>query len=138
MAQHIEIPPVFWRHVSPWFFVMVLGIASAGCGRGVAAPQSDTEAATVLIDRSLRQWKEGRTVADLRGETPPIYVSDELWLKGAKLVDFTIDQDGELFGTNVRFHVTVSVADPKGKESKQAVKYLVTTTPAMTIAREDR
>jgi hypothetical protein len=117
---------------------MALAVATPGCGRGVAAPQSDTEAATALIDRSLRQWKEGRTVAELRGETPPIYVSDELWLNGAKLVDFSIDQEGELFGTNVRFHVTVSVADPKGKESKQAVKYLVTTTPAMTIAREDR
>jgi len=138
MTGPIGVPPFARRCVSPWFFVLALAVAAPGCGRGVAAPQSDTEAATALLDRSLRQWKEGRTVADLRGESPPIYVSEELWLKGSQLVDFTIDQDGELFGTNVRFHVTVSVADPKGKESKQAVKYLVTTTPAMTIAREDR
>jgi len=138
MIRCSGISPVFRRRILTWAGAVALAFAVPGCGQGVAAPQSDGEAATALIDRSLRQWKEGRTVADLRGETPPIYVSDESWLKGAKLVDFTIDQDGELFGTNVRFHVTLSTADPKGKESKQTVKYLVTTTPAMTIAREDR
>ncbi|MGV3484453.1 MAG: hypothetical protein ACO1RT_08545 [Planctomycetaceae bacterium] len=108
-----------------------------GCGPP-AVPISDVDAARELLDSSLAAWKSGRSVEQMRQQAPPVYVAEELWSQGLQLSDYSIDGNGELYGSNVRLHATLKVAG-KGGETKDAkVKYLVTTTPALTIAREDR
>ena len=108
-----------------------------GCGPP-GVPVSDVDAARNLLDTSLQAWKAGRTVEQLRQEKPPIYVADDLWNQGVELTDYTIASDGELYGSNVRLQVKLNGLRKDGETIAQQVKYLVTTTPALTIAREDR
>ncbi len=109
-----------------------------GCGSPSVAPSS-VEQATALITESLDKWQAGATLDSLRESKPPVYVADEIWQQGAVLERYELLQPGERFGTNIRFHVQLVYREGQSKTSaKRTVKYLVTTTPAYTIAREDR
>lgn len=110
----------------------------AGCAK--QAPQvSDVEQATVLIKQTFDDWKAGASHATQRDKSPPVYVAEELWLNGANLKEYELNGPGEVFGTNIRFHVTLKCAGSGSNElNGRQLKYLVTTTPACTIAREDR
>jgi hypothetical protein len=67
-----------------------------------------------------------------------VYVAEELWLSGSQLTDYQLTSPGEVFGSNIRFKVKLKCSDSKGGTTDRQLKYLVTTTPACTIAREDR
>jgi hypothetical protein len=43
-----------------------------------------------------------------------------------------------MLGTNVRLVVDIEASHPTLGKRKQSQAYLVTTTPALTISREDR
>ncbi len=119
-------------------FCLFLGIMIPGCAPQTLVAVSDVDAATALLEDSFKSWKSGKTVDDLRLSVPPVYVSEELWEQGCRLNDFSIDRQSEQYGTNVRVHVTLKGTDKKGADFLRTMKYLVTTEPAMTIAREDR
>ena len=116
--------------------LVVVGLL-AGC-HSSTVPVSDVAAARGLLNEVLEAWKHQRTPSDLRQMNPPVYVADELWTSPFRLNDFTIDGPGELHGTNVRLRVTLRGVTSRGKSATHQVRYLVTTTPARTIAREDR
>ena len=116
---------------------MSIATFTAGCGRPAPAV-SNVEAAIELLKTSFESWKSGGTVASLREATPPVYVAEEMWDNGFRLTSFSIDDDGELYGTNVRLLVTLTGTDKGGLAVSRQLKYLVTTTPALTIARADR
>jgi len=120
------------------WFIVSLGLCWVlGCGpRNV--PVSDGEQATQLLSETLQAWQSGATVEDQRQKTPPVYVAEEMWLGGTKLDRFEITQPAELFGTNVRLGVRLTCVDQRGSKREREVTYLVTTTPALTVAREDR
>ncbi|TWU18884.1 hypothetical protein [Allorhodopirellula heiligendammensis] len=121
-------------------YACLLAVATltlAGCG-GRSAPVSDPKAAVALLGSSLEAWKTGKSVADMRQLTPPVYVADELWSDGFELRDFVIEGDGEMYGPNVRLSVTLTGSSRGGAVGKKQFQYLVTTTPACTIARADR
>lgn len=109
----------------------------AGCFRTPAVEASDANAASAIITSTFQQWKSGRTVDDLRNAQPPVYVADDFWFRGYQLADFSVEKPAETYGTNVRLRIKLRLIDLKGKESTQSINYLVTTTPAVTIARED-
>lgn len=69
---------------------------------------------------------------------PPVYVVEDLWTPSFQLLEYTIDSDGELYGSNVRLPVTLTGHGKNRETIRRQVKYLVTTTPALTVAREDR
>jgi hypothetical protein len=117
--------------------IAVTAILSFGCNQN-AVPVSDTDAAKALLETSLSAWKDGKSVADMRSLTPPVYASEELWNTDLKLSNFVIDGDGELYGTSVKFRVTLEGTDKDGGNVSKQFEYLVTTTPALTIARSDR
>jgi hypothetical protein len=109
-----------------------------GCSSPSVAP-SDVEQATELIKVALDKWQAGETLDSLRESKPPVYVADELWQQGIVLESYELLTPGEPFGTNVRFNVQLVSRDGRSQAAKKrTVKYLVTTTPAFTIAREDR
>jgi len=119
-------------------FLVGLLIFNMGCSPRNTADKSDIQLAADVLQKSLQKWKDGANIAHLRSQNPPVFVSEELWLSGHSLDSFTIDLPGEMFGTNVRFTVTTITLSPKSKPIQRKLKYLVTTTPAFTIAREDR
>jgi hypothetical protein len=123
--------------VLPVAIATTLTMLSTGCVRTPAVAKSDVNDAEEVITRSFGQWKSGRTPDDLRNAQPPIYVADDFWLRGYQLTDFSMEKPGELYGTNVRFRMKLELLDLKSKAFTQTANYLVTTTPAMTIARAD-
>jgi hypothetical protein len=116
---------------------MMTSFLQAGCFRTPAVEASDANAASEIITSTFQQWKSGRTVDDLRNAQPPVYVADDFWFRGYQLADFSVEKPAETYGTNVRLRMKLRLIDLKGKESTHAINYLVTTTPAVTIARED-
>jgi hypothetical protein len=109
------------------------------CGCGPTSPAvSDIDAATKLLNSTFESWKSGQPGPTLRYVFPPVYVSEEMWDEGFLLSDFTIDGAGEVYGTNVRLRVTLNGKKKDGAAVNRQVTYLVTTTPALTIARTDR
>jgi hypothetical protein len=43
-----------------------------------------------------------------------------------------------MYATNVRYRVTLRVTGKDGQQREEDVRYLVTTTPALTISKVDR
>ncbi len=121
-----------------WLLVCVLAAGSlSGCAAR-STPVSDVDQATALITKTFDEWKNGASLESQREKSPPVYVAEELWLNGTKLSGYKLTEPGEVFGTNIRFRVTLNCADKSGAPKSRDLKYLVTTTPACTIAREDR
>lgn len=115
----------------------LIGVYLTGCSGGHVAT-SDAVAAKALLQRSLEDWKSGRSAKELASGDPPVYVSEDWWHSGFELKDFRIEGDGEVSGTNVRLTVSLEGVHPKLGNKKASQVYLVTTTPALTISREDR
>ena len=123
---------------SPLILVFVfLGLVfTTGCGPR-KVPLSDGHQAKELAEKLLRQWKSGASIDDLSRQTPPIFVSEDLWKNGAKLSDFQILGDGEMLGPNVRFKISLKCSGKDGKMMERSFNFLVTTTPALTFFREE-
>lgn len=122
--------------VCRFFPVLAVLLIANGCGPPMAAP-SDPERAKALLEETLDAWKQGATIAEIREQTPPVYVVEDIWRSGAKLQDYELVDDGERFGTNIRFQVKLKYAASHRAAKQMNVNYLVTTTPALTIAREE-
>lgn len=116
--------------------VLVGLVVASGCGPE-KVPVSDSQQARSLAVKLLDQWKSGVKSAELPQQSPPIYVSENLWAKGAKLQEYEIVGDGEMLGPNVRFKISLKYSENDGKVSERAFNYLVTTTPALTFFREE-
>lgn len=119
------------------YCALLLVSAVVGC-QSRTVPTSDLEQATKLITATLDDWRAGDSLGAQRDKSPPVYVAEELWLNGERLEGYELAGPGELFGTNVRFHVRLRCSRQSGPTRQREVNYLVTTTPACTIAREDR
>lgn len=124
------------RRFSYQLILATMMLTWIGCGR-VAVPMSDPHAAKQLLSSALEAWKTGKSVADMRQSTPPVYVAEELWNDGFQLTDFVIEGDGEMYGPSVRLHVTLVGSGTGSSVVEKRLQYLVTTTPAFTIARAD-
>mgnify|MGYP000946494099 CR=1 FL=1 len=117
---------------------MIPILLTTGCFRASKVEASDADVANEIISSVFTQWKSGRTIDDLRNAKPPIYVADDFWFRGYQLKEFAVEKPAEVHGTNIRIGIKLWLVDLKGKEVTQSVHYLVTTTPAVTIAREDK
>jgi hypothetical protein len=118
------------------YFLLLL-LSTIGCGpTAVRAPASDVDAAKLLLENSLDQWKSGKTFGELNSSTPPVYFQDESFRTGTKLRGYRILSAGEMYVTNVKFEVELEFDGAENEESrKRKLEYLVTTVPAQTIAR---
>lgn len=131
-----------------WLAIMMC----SGCGGGYAVPSnSDRNVAKRILSDSLQAWRDGKTLQEQRELTPPVYVADEQWLRGASLESFTVEDEGEEFGPSIRFWVTLVSSAPQSSAEGQAagrsarkrasqtrkVRYIVATVPAYSVARED-
>jgi hypothetical protein len=116
------------------FLALFLGCVGCGPSR---VPLSDIQEAKNLAQRLLEKWKSGEDMSTSATESPPIFVSEDIWKKGAKLQSFAFLDDGKMFGSNVRFQITLKYVSKDGKASERTFYYLVTTTPALTFFREE-
>lgn len=116
--------------------VAVIGLAVLS-SRSPVVPDSDVIAAEELLRRTLQDLLAGSSLDDLKTQTLPVYVADELWLSQFQLKEFSIEGPGVVKGTNVCFEVTLIGVDAKNRSLTRDTKYVVTTVPAQTIAKVD-
>ncbi|HUP77811.1 MAG TPA: hypothetical protein VM260_04550, partial [Pirellula sp.] len=55
-----------------------------GC-KPVGTPMSDASQAKTLMQITMEQWRSGDSLAGLRKQSPPVYVTEDLWRNGAML-----------------------------------------------------
>jgi hypothetical protein len=122
----------------------IFGVLAAstisGCGNANASPTPlDPSAAEQILSRALESWKAGEAHGAPARSTPPIRVADEQWLGGTALLDFALGERDKTMvaGTAIHWPVTLSVRNARGKTVKEAVTYLVTTSPEASVIRQD-
>ena len=127
----------FRREVVPALALSLLSLGVAGCSGGTRhAPAVDADKARVALKTTLESWKGGATPESLRDGPEGITAQDFDWMGGSKLVDYTIDGPGQDDNANLRIPVELTLRDPKGKEVRKRVKYVVGTAPAVTVFRD--
>ena len=78
----------------------------------------------------MQAWVDGKSPKDLK---PRIIVSDAEWESGAKLESFEFVPNDELVdGSNLHLRVKRKLSI-RGQASESTVKYIVSTSPAITI-----
>lgn len=100
-----------------------------GCGEVAKVHPVDADVARSALQEALEAWKDGKKPEDLQ---PDMYATDQDWIAGKKLVSFEILDEEEVEGSNVNLRAkrTLSPADPSVDPT---VKYIITTSPAITI-----
>ena len=114
---------------------LVVGLcALVGCQPSPPAAVNASKARDVL-KTALESWKKGETDTALQSASPPIYVIDPEWKGGAKLIDFQLlsdeEKDAHLFA-----QVKLTVRGPNGKDTTQAVTFIISTAPNLTVSRK--
>lgn len=106
--------------------------AAAGCSHSARNYSLDPDKAEKSCVTFMEAWKGGKRVGDLH---PEIIARDEAWEGEFKLVSYEL-QPGTSDGTNLHIPVKLTMKNPKGKEVKETVTYVVGTSPKVTVFRE--
>ncbi|WP_165071476.1 hypothetical protein [Paludisphaera rhizosphaerae] len=126
--------PLRSLHGSLLVIVAVLvGASMTGCSTGVAHPV-DPDRAMVALKATLDAWKEGKSIDSLQSSSPPIVAQDMEWTSGARLLDYHVD-DGKPADANLDVRVKLTL-NARGKKVERDARYLVTTSPAVTVFRD--
>ncbi len=112
-------------------------LVAAGCSERIAATPLDSTRAMDSLKAALEAWKKGEPADALKSGSPPIVAQDLDWQGGATLVDYAIDGPGDRVDSNLKVPVklTLKARSRSGKDVTKAVKYLVTTSPSITVFR---
>lgn len=132
MRTHPSATPLSRRS-----FVTLLGCAAvtavaAGCGHSARNLSLDPEKAKKSCTAFMDAWKGGKRIEDLH---PDIIGRDEAWEGDFKLVSYELQPETS-DGTNLHIPVKLTMKNPKGKEVKETVTYVVGTSPKVTVFRE--
>jgi hypothetical protein len=111
----------------------------SGCGEGnraMPAP-SNSEVARQALEKALSQWQAGQTAESLAAASPQVYVNDFDWKDGRKLKQFQVAGPTEEVGLQVRLPVALDVEQATGQVVRSQVSYSVSTSPVVSIVRDD-
>ncbi|MFO1045509.1 MAG: hypothetical protein U0941_27325 [Planctomycetaceae bacterium] len=101
-----------------------------GCGPSARTYSLNTDLARSSVKEAMQAWVDGKSPKDLK---PRIIVSDPEWESGAKLESFEFVPNDELVdGSNLHLRVKRKLSI-RGQASESTVKYIVSTSPAITI-----
>jgi hypothetical protein len=116
---------------------LFIAAALGGCGGGPyeSAPVN-AKLARETLDQVLTNWKKGESLDTLQNASPKIVVQDLDWSSGAKLIEYEIVGDGKEVDANLIAEVKLKLRDPRGKEFERNVKYVVGTSPVLTVFRD--
>jgi hypothetical protein len=116
--------------------IVIAFLSAAGCGRDRPIP-ADADVARTTLRTTLDAWKKGDAADSLTKQTPPIYVAEREWKNGARLADYEVDPKDQLFGSDLRCNVWLTMKDGNGRERKKKATYSVGTNNKLTVVRED-
>ncbi len=106
--------------------------AIAGCG-GQQPANPDQARATLAT--ALDAWRDGRTIDDVTGGSPPIVVADPSWKAGYKLSRYEVAEATRTAGFDLKIPVELWLENPQGKPVREKVKYTVSVRPSRTVIR---
>lgn len=110
---------------------------AAGCGsRPRRAPAVDESAARSALELTLNRWKQGDSPSALKTGSPSLTVQDVDWERGCKLVDYSISDTPQNDDANLRIPVRLKLTEPDGQPLEKEVRYVVGTSPSITVFRE--
>jgi hypothetical protein len=89
------------------------------------------------LTKALDAWKAGTEVSSLADAGAALYVGDEDWSRGNRLVNYTLLDEGKPFGSNVRFVVDLELSSDTGAALSKRVRYVVGTNPVQSVQRDD-
>ena len=85
-----------------------------GCG-GLEPTDPDKARETLAI--VLDAWRDGRSLEEVTGGSPPITVSEPKWKAGYKLTGYEVAGTSRAAGFDLKIPVELSLKDPQGKSS---------------------
>jgi hypothetical protein len=107
----------------------------AGCSNKMEAHPVDPNLARNTLDAVLKSWQEGATPESWQQKTPSVVVQDMDWKTGKKLKSFEVIEPTESVDANLHCQVKLTLEDPEKGEVEQTVKYVVGTSPVLTVFR---
>ncbi len=115
-----------------WLAAPLLALLSPGCG---GQKPADPDQARATLAMALDAWKDGKTIDDVTGGSPPITVADPSWKAGFKLSRYQVAETTRAAGFDLKIPVELWLEDPKGKAVQEKVKYTVSVQPSRTVLR---
>jgi hypothetical protein len=116
-------------------------IGALGCGVNHTPPAAiDVGAARQSLDRVLTAWKEqAKPDSLLQDSKAPVHVADEDWIMGYQLKSFELapGEPTPITAARVRFEVKLDLTSPQGKNVQRKVLYSVSTSPSISVIREE-
>jgi|GEM_PF-2471781 len=112
----------------------ILAVALPGCSSS-SAHSVQPDRARVALETALDAWKQGQSLEAFERSGSSMVVQDLDWSAGAKLVGHQLLDDGQPADANLRVNVRLTL-EKKGKPVEKTVRYLVTTSPSVTIFRD--
>ena len=94
-----------------------------------------TVAESTLV-KVLDAWKSGQKPDELAKQSPKIVAQDMDWVMGAKLAEYKVTGNNVPKDANLISEVELNLVAPDGKEKKKTVKYIVGTSPVLTVFRQ--
>lgn len=111
--------------------------ALAGCGEPKPLGLATTpEASRAALVEGLDGWKAGESDKSMAARNPPLYLVDDALTRGDKLIDYKIEGEPKVIGTDLSYTVTLTL-DSKGKPTTRKAGYRVVTDPNRAITREE-
>lgn len=107
----------------------------SGCS-GSSAHAVDSPRARDALIAALDHWKNGDAPASVASMT----IQDFEWERGARLLGYELQGDGQARGANLSVKVKLTLAPGPGKSNgkniEKSVYYLVGTSPSVTVFRD--
>ncbi len=108
----------------------------SSCSADARSLPLDSNAARQSLETALGAWKSGQTPESLKAGEPSIIVGDWTWSQGYKLTSFRVLEEKSQ-GPNLYCTVELVVSGPKARAAKQKATYTVSTSPQVTVIRDD-
>jgi hypothetical protein len=133
MSSRFSVHPVRERFTAA--FILCLPLL-AGCGSNkMEAHPVDPGLARSTLDAVLKSWQEGATPESWQQKSPAVVVQDMDWKTGRKLKSFEVIEPTESVDANLHCQVKLTLEDAEKGEVEQTVKYVVGTSPVLTVFR---
>ncbi|MHC5542812.1 hypothetical protein ACYOEI_31695 [Singulisphaera rosea] len=121
--------------------LILIGIMTLGCLAGCSSSSGgakpvDAVGARQALQTAMESWKKGDPIGLLKEQNPKIVVQDLDWEGGAKLLEYKVLDEGRDEALNLSIPVELKLQTKAGKDAKKKVKYMVGTSPVITVFRE--
>ncbi len=115
---------------------LLVFLVGAGCSAGPSNAPVVADKAREALRTALESWKKGDKVDNLQNGSTPIYVIDQEWKDGARLMDYQVTSDGEEKDAHLFAPVKLTVRQSGGRDVRKDVIYIISTAPNITVSRK--